>query len=167
MISSVVNDDHCEHTKTRPYGLYVRGAKGLKLRDQRVRVLVRRMRHSMPWLEEADSPMCRAWAELEVLANRVYAELRDRQLLTAKKSDRAVRLLNDYRQLRATQAIYFRQLGMSPESRMQIKATGTRTAFDLAAEIALARQSQDVQDSAISDSAAETVASPTDHPKID
>jgi hypothetical protein len=124
-------------------------------------MLVRRMHAAMPWLEPADSPMCRAWAELEVLCNRVYAELRDRTLLSGKKGDGAVRLLNDYRQLRATQALYFRQLGMSPESRMAIKATGTRTAFDLAAEIALSRQSQDADPAEV---AAETGASPTTDP---
>ena len=83
-------------------GLYVRATNGLKLRDRRVRRLVRRMFGAMRWLEPSDRPACHAWAELEVLATRVYAELRDQGLLNARGEAR--RLLHDYRQLRQAQA---------------------------------------------------------------
>jgi hypothetical protein len=46
------------------------------------------------------------------------------------------RLLDDYRKLRQTQAVYARELGMTPAARMAIKATGKRTPFDLAAAMA-------------------------------
>ena len=52
----------------------------------------------MRWLEPSDRPACHAWAELEVLATRVSAELRDQGLLNAQGEAR--RLLHDYPQLR-------------------------------------------------------------------
>ena len=44
----------------------------------------------------------------------------------------ARRLLDDYRKLRQTQAVFARELGMTPAARIVIKASGTRAAFDLA-----------------------------------
>jgi len=70
----------------RPYaptGPYVCGATGLKLRDQRVRRLAQRMHTVRPWLEDSAIPSFRAWAELEVLATKLYAWLRDHGLLNA------------------------------------------------------------------------------------
>ncbi len=58
----------------RPYtktGVYVKSRNGLKLRDERVRRMVRKMFLHMRWLEPSDKPACHAWAELEVLAQRV------------------------------------------------------------------------------------------------
>jgi hypothetical protein len=112
-------------------GLYVKGSNGLRLRDQRVRKLVQRMRSAMLWLEDSDLPVCRAWAELEVLSSRVYAELRDHG--TINSAGDARRLLDDYRKLRATQIVLSRELGMTPAARIAIKATGSRAAVALAA----------------------------------
>jgi hypothetical protein len=115
-------------------GLYVKGSNGLKLRDQRVRKLVQRMRVTMPWLEDSDVPVCRAWAELEALASRVYAELRDKGVINSEGDAR--RLLDDYRKLRATQIVLSRELGMTPASRIALKADSTGAALDLVAQIA-------------------------------
>jgi hypothetical protein len=115
-------------------GLYVKAAPGLKLRDRKVTRMVRRMRGVMHWIEDSDLPACRAWAELEVLAGQVYAALRVLGVLNGKGEGR--RLLDDYRKLRQTQAVLSRELGMTPAARMAIKASGTRAAFDLAAEMA-------------------------------
>jgi hypothetical protein len=115
-------------------GLYVKAAPGLKLRDRKVTRLVRRMRGVMHWIEDSDLPACRAWAELEVLAGQVYAALRVLGVLNGKGEGR--RLLDDYRKLRQTQTVLSRELGMTPAARMAIKASGTRAAFDLAAEMA-------------------------------
>ena len=115
-------------------GLYVRSKTGVKLRDETTRRLVRKMRVAMPWLEDSDLPVCRSWAELEVLGSRVYAELRNRGVIGAEGDAR--RLLNDYRTLRATQLAFARELGMTPAARMALKTSGTRAAFDLAAAMA-------------------------------
>jgi hypothetical protein len=115
-------------------GLYVKSKNGLKLWDRKVSRLVRKMRAVMHWLEPSDFPTCRAWAELEILASEVYAALRTMGVINAEGDAR--RLLDDYRKLRQTQAVYARELGMTPAARMAIKATGTRAAIDLAAAMA-------------------------------
>jgi hypothetical protein len=121
-------------------GLYVRAQPGLKLRDKKVERLARKMRTVMLWLEESDLPTCRAWAELEVLSSRVYAELRDGGVINGEGEAR--RLLDDYRKLRQTQVTLSRELGMTPAARMAIKANGSRAPIDLAA--ALASEVEDV-----------------------
>src|SRR5713226_8013436 len=115
-------------------GLYVRARPGLKLRDKKVERLARKMRGVMRWLEPSDMPACRAWAEMEYLAGQVYAVLRGAGVFNQKGEAR--RLLTDYRQLRQAQLGFARELGMTPAARMAIKATGTRAAFDLAAQMA-------------------------------
>ena len=115
-------------------GLYVKAAPGIKLRDRKVSRLVRKMRTVMPWLEPADLPAARAWAELEYLAGQVYAVLRIGSVVNAKGEGK--RLLDDYRKLRQAQLQFSRELGLTPAARMAIKANGTRAAFDLAAQLA-------------------------------
>lgn len=115
-------------------GLYVKSASGLKLRDRKVQKLVRVMRVAMPWLEEADIPACRAWAQLEILADIAYAMLQRLSIVSDKYEPR--RLLTDYRQLRQTQLSYARDLGMTPAARMAIKASGTKATLDLPAQMA-------------------------------
>lgn len=83
-------------------GIYVRGSRGLQLRDQRVRKLVSRMRTAMPWLEDSDLPACRAWSELEVLASRAYGELLDNGLVNEHGQPRNMIRRNK-------RAIYLRQ----------------------------------------------------------
>jgi hypothetical protein len=123
-------------------GLYVRSASGLKLRDRKVQRLVRAMRVAMPWLEEADIPTCRAWAQLEILADIAYAMLTRIGIISNNIKCEPRRLLTDYRQLRQAQLSYARELGMTPAARMAIKASGTRAALDLPGAMA----STDVED---------------------
>ena len=119
-------------TKT---GLYVRAAPGFKLRDRKVTRLAIKVRAAMPWLEPADGPTVRAWCELEYLTNQVYAALRTYGVVNP--SGEARRLLDDYRKLRQTQIILSRELGMTPASRMAIKASGKRAPFDLPGAMAV------------------------------
>src|ERR1035437_3250315 len=114
-------------------GLYVLASAGLRLRDKKVERLARKVRDALPWLEPSDFPAVRAWAEFEYLAGQVYAALRAGSVINAKGEAR--RLLDDYRKLRLAQAVLSRELGMTPASRMALKATGTRTAFDLPLEM--------------------------------
>jgi hypothetical protein len=125
-------------------GLYVKSKNGLRLRDRRVQRLVRKMFVQMPWLEQSDAPTCRAWAQLEVLADRAFFELREHGILNPQNEPR--RLLNDFRMIRQTQMTIAAQLGMSPASRMAIKATGTRAAFDLASAMAGHAEAEEPED---------------------
>jgi hypothetical protein len=77
------------------------------------------MRVAMPWLKDSDVPVARAWAELEVLSARIYAELRDNGFLNREGDAR--RLLNDYRGLRKTQLSFAQQLGMTPVARRALQ----------------------------------------------
>jgi hypothetical protein len=115
-------------------GLYVKTLEGLKLRDKKAERLVRKMFQLMPWLEPSDRSMARGFAELEIMCGQAYAVLRAMGIINAKGDGR--RLLDDYRKLRQTQAVYARELGMSPASRMALKASGTRAALDLAGAMA-------------------------------
>ncbi len=115
-----------KHAKT---GIYVKAAPGLRLRDKKVERLARKMRDVMEWLQPSDMPAARAWAELEYLAGQVYAALRSYGAINPRGEAR--RLLDDYRKLRLAQAIFARELGMTPAARMAIKANGTRAAYDL------------------------------------
>jgi hypothetical protein len=67
-------------------GLYVKSKNGLKLRDEPVRRLVRRMREALPWLQDSDMATCRDWAQLEILGAMIYAELRDKAFSTQRAS---------------------------------------------------------------------------------
>jgi hypothetical protein len=49
-----------ESTQTNTRGLYVALKKGVAVRDRRVYRLLGKMRALCPWLEESDSPACRA-----------------------------------------------------------------------------------------------------------
>jgi hypothetical protein len=83
----------------------------------------------MPWLEPSDYPAVRAWAEMEYLSNQVYAALASMAFFN--RQGEARRLLSEYRQLRATQVVLARELGMAPLSRATLKLTTTRSALDL------------------------------------
>ena len=115
-------------------GLYVKSENGRKLRDLVVRRLTRKMRIRMPWLEDSDEPACRGWAQLEVIASKVYAELREHGFTNGDGEPR--KLLSEFRQLRQTQLAYERELGMTPASRMAMKASGTHAALDIASLMA-------------------------------
>jgi len=117
-----------------PTGLYIKAGDGLRLRNRRVRRLVEKMRTTMHWLEPSDLPAARAWAEIEILAANVFAELTANGVMNAEGEPR--RLLTELRQLRQVQLAYGQELGMTPAARMAIKANGTRAAIDLVAAMA-------------------------------
>src|SRR2546422_2007541 len=110
--------------KSAKHGLYVKAANGLKLRSRKVRRLVAKMHAAMPWLEPADLPACRAWAELELLGARAFAELEANGITNAKGEPR--RLLAEFRQLRQAQLAYERDLGMTPAARMSLRLGDSR-----------------------------------------
>jgi len=101
-----------DYSKT---GLYIRAAPSIKLRDRKVSRLVRKMFALMPWLKPEDTPLCRSWAQFEVLGDQVYAGLRADGVLNGQGESR--RLLDDFRRLRLAQATLAAELGMSPGAR--------------------------------------------------
>jgi hypothetical protein len=124
-------------------GIYVRAKKGLRLRDQKRASLVRKKRAEMLWLEESDIPAFRAWCELEILCGEVYAWLRVGSVVNTDGEGK--RLLDDYRKLRLAQAVYSRELGMTPAARMALKVSGTRAAFDIAGAMANIDEAETVE----------------------
>jgi hypothetical protein len=120
-------------TNNLKHGLYVRALPGLKLRDKRVERLARKVRAVCTWLEPSDFPAVRTWCELEYLSGQVYATLRSVGVMNQQLEPR--KLLSEYRQLRATQIVLSRELGLTPAARMMIKATGANAPFDLPAEM--------------------------------
>lgn len=126
--------DSKKSDKPRDYvrtGLYVRAPNGSHVRAKRVERLARKMRRVMEWLQPADEPACRAWAELEHLSEIIYSSLCQHGVFN--RNGEARRLLDDYRKLRGTQLLYANALGMSPAARIAIKADATQVALDLAA----------------------------------
>jgi hypothetical protein len=115
-------------------GLYVRAISGTKLRDRKVGRLVAKVREVLPWLGIEDEPAIRGWAQLEVLATLVFADLRTRGIVNAQGEPR--RLLTEFRQLRQAQLAYERELGMTPSTRRKLGVKAEATAPDLAAHIA-------------------------------
>jgi hypothetical protein len=115
-------------------GLYVRAAPGLRLRDKKTERLARRVRDSMPWIQPADWPAVRTWAELEVLSVNCFAILRAAGPVNKAMEPR--KLLDDYRRLRMSQHTIASSLGMTPASRMQIKATSRDVPLDLVGQLA-------------------------------
>jgi len=116
-------------------GMYVKAPNGLRLRHRRVRRLVAKMHESMPWLAPADLPACRAWAELEILGARAFAELETNGITNTAGEPR--RLLGEYRQLRQAQLAYERDLGMTPAARMALRVNDSRArSTDLLAQLA-------------------------------
>jgi phage terminase small subunit len=110
-------------------GVYVKSKNGRKLRDIAVRRLTQKMRIAMPWIEDSDLPVCRAWAEMELLSTRMYAELKAKGLLNAQGEAR--RLVNDYRTMRHTQMGFARELGMTPSARLALRQAGMHSAVDI------------------------------------
>ncbi len=80
-----------------------------------MRRLVRKLRVEMPWIAQADLPACRAWAELEILGSRAFAEL-DANGITNEAGEPR-RLLGEFRQLRQAQLAYERELELTPAAR--------------------------------------------------
>ena len=66
----------------------------------------------------------------------IFAALTKLGLLNGKAEAR--QLVDQHRRIKLAQLAYARELGLSPASRMAIKATGTRAAFDLPGSMARA-----------------------------
>jgi hypothetical protein len=140
--------------------LYVKSERALRLRDFKTQRLMRRVKNALPYLTDGDIPAVRGWASLEVMAQQVYAILRNVGPVNEKGEPR--RLLSEFRSLRLAQLAFERELGMTPASRMAIKADRTNAAIDVAGLLNGTDDSEDTPskgDDASTDKAEEVVDS--------
>ena len=123
------------------HGLYARSPSALEIRGRKVARLMRRLRVVAPWLEPSDESTARAYCELEILSAAIFASLATSgglgvTKLTTDGKDLEVRALVDaHRQMKQAQLAYARELGLTPLARVALKVAGTRSAFDLPAEM--------------------------------
>jgi len=112
-------------------GLRERSPKRLRLRDERVRRMLRELCKVADWLKPADMPIARRFCETEVLVSRVWAVLCEFMkadgpeglLHRTKDGDVTVRMLvENHRRLCQTQSRLADRLGLTPASRAAIRA---------------------------------------------
>ena len=72
----------------------------------------------MPWIDDADVPALRAWAELEIIGAGLFADITARGTLNDEGEPR--RAVDDLRRIRQTQLVYSRELGLTPKSRAEL-----------------------------------------------
>jgi hypothetical protein len=92
------------------------------------------LRDSTPSCPTFSLPVAKAWAQLEILADCAYTELRENGIFSRGAGDEVIgrRLLEDFRKLRSVQLPFANALGLTPLSRFQIKAGAEQVAFDIA-----------------------------------
>jgi hypothetical protein len=123
----------------RAIPLFQRAKNGVRQNDRTIRRIRTSIWRAAPWLERTDLLTVNAYAELEYLASAAFLELSEQGVMRRDKDaheGEPKRLLDAYRGLRQTQLQFGRELGLTPAARIAIKATGTRAALDLAAQLA-------------------------------
>ncbi len=132
------------------HGGYVRSPSALVLRSRKVARLVRRMRAAMPWLEDADVPACRSWAELEIIGAALFTGIMKEGATIGPNKDGDVgarRLVEDHRKNQLAKIALERELGMTPLARSTLKVNRDNSALDFAAQCAAIRDETDDTDS--------------------
>jgi hypothetical protein len=109
--------------------------RAIARRTRGINALMQKLRTIAPWLQDTDLPVLRGFAELEWLARRVFALLKDEGILSPKTND-AKKLLSEYRSLRTAQAALASQLGLTPVARKALVSGGKEGGFDLLNAIA-------------------------------
>jgi hypothetical protein len=104
----------------RRTGLYASSTKFKRLRDVQVRYYVARIARQCPYLAKQDLFLLRRFAQLEMLCDVIYAQLREKGVFN--KEGEAKRLLGEYRKLVLAQGSLASQLGLSPSARSAIKS---------------------------------------------
>ncbi len=118
--------------------LYARAKNVLRQNDRPVRALAAKVRKVLGYrIQPEDYPLVRRWSELEFLLSSAFTEIFNRGLVDAHTGGpRAPGLTLIYARLLGEQRAIGAELGMSPRSRVAIKADGRRAPFDLAAAMA-------------------------------
>ncbi len=128
----MLDDSALANTRTIR-GLSIRVKHDARVRDQRVRLIVWKLRRICPWINDSDVPTCRAWAQLNLMADLCYARLKNEGFTT--DSGEPKRLMAEYRALRSAELQYARELGLTPAARRQMAGLGEE-GTDLAAAFA-------------------------------
>ncbi len=108
--------------------LYTRGAKGVRIRDERTRRLARRIINACPWMIDTDQPLVRGFAQLEILSEEAYAKIIAEGIINAEGTPH--KLLSEFRSLRRVQADIAGRLGLSPRDRAQMQSVSTSAAIE-------------------------------------
>jgi hypothetical protein len=110
--------------------LYAKSESALRIRAERVRRIVNRVRREMPWLADSDVPALKSWAELEILSATTFAWLTKMNVINSEGEPR--RLLAEHRQMKLAALAYAKELGLTPLTRAALKANVSAAAIDLA-----------------------------------
>jgi phage terminase small subunit len=108
--------------------LFTRAPRGQKIRNARATRLANRLLEVCPWLKPIDTPMLRAFAELETLAAECYAKIVADGVY--KADGRPHPLLVEHRSIRRAQLEVAARLGFTPADRERMKATSAAAALD-------------------------------------
>lgn len=111
----------------------VSNQKAIARRTRGINALMAKLRTIAPWLQDTDLPVLRGFAELEWLARRVFALLKEEGILSPKTND-VKKLVSEYRSLRSAQASIASQLGLTPMARREL-TTKLADGFDFAVEM--------------------------------
>jgi hypothetical protein len=116
--------------------LYTRAKNVLRQNDRPVRALAAKLRKVLgDRIQPEDYPLVRRWCELEFLLSSAFTEIYNRGLVGATGEPRAPGLILIYSRLLSEQRAIGAELGMSPKSRLAIKADSRRAPFDARFEI--------------------------------
>jgi hypothetical protein len=98
----------------KKHGLFIRTQTSLARRNWRIKHLVRQARRVMPWLEPADQPTVRAWAELEIIGAGIFKCLMEQGIVDPQTKQPRDNLLNHLRMYRSAQLAYREPAGHEP-----------------------------------------------------
>jgi hypothetical protein len=98
------------------------GSRNLRKRkrDEAVRRIARRITRECAWLQPADGPLVRGWAQLERLASEAYERLRSEGMMRADGTPHP--LLGEITKLRRTQSALGDRLGLGPRARQELQS---------------------------------------------
>jgi phage terminase small subunit len=113
-------------TKHAPVRLFSKAPRAVKIRDERVRRLARKIARECPWLQAVDGFMLRAFAELQLLAEECYARIRNEGVSIDGKPHH---LLVEFRSLTRVQLSLAAALGLVPNARESMQAVSTASAL--------------------------------------
>jgi hypothetical protein len=140
-----VGTQHCSGTVDNPKlpanlhlpPLYNRAKNVLRQNDRPVRTLAARLRKVLgDRIQPEDYPLLRRWCELEFLLSSAFTEIYNRGLVNKDTGEaRAPGLTLIYARLLGEQRTIGAELGMSPKSRLAIKADSRRAPYDARFEI--------------------------------
>lgn len=115
-----------------PARMRLDSVRAMKLRAQRTRYYLARIKRLLPWIEPADYPIARAWIELELLCAACAEQLFEYGVKSpGGKPDP---MLGELRSLRRVQLSYAVALGLGPAARQMLQSSGKPWSVDISEE---------------------------------